>query len=60
MCQAVEEYARECGEINRIEGKIQGRVITYYELGFSVKAISDKMNIPVEQIEAILKSEENN
>lgn len=60
MCQAVEEYARECGKINRmegrIEGEIKGRILTYAELDFSINDISHKMNIPAEQIESILSS----
>ena len=62
MCQAVEEYAKECGELNRregrlegrMEGELKGRILTYTELGFSINDISEKMKLSVEQIKSIL------
>ena len=62
MCQAVEEYAKECGELNRregrlegrMEGELKGRILTYTELGFSINDISEKMKLSVDEVQEVL------
>ena len=48
-------------EISREEGfqagKIEGKIIAYYDIGCSVDDISLKMNIPVENVKDILAKE---
>lgn len=52
VCEAV----RQIRESSRLEGRSEGKIIAYNEMGLSVKEISEKVGIPEEEVVHILKT----
>ena len=52
MCKAIDDMMMD----SKMEGKTEGKVIAYYDMGLSIEDISDKINLPIEEVERILSA----
>ncbi len=48
MCKAIDDMIND--------GRIEGKILAFYEMGLSLEAISDKMSMPIHEIKRILAS----
>lgn len=55
MCTALEELKKESEIRGENKGRIEGRILAYFELGVSLEEIAKKTKLTVKEVEKILE-----
>lgn len=42
----------------REEGRLEGKILAYLDVGFTLEAIADKINIPIEKVTEVFENAE--
>ena len=53
-CEALEEIMAPELEAKELKGRLEGKVLAFVEVGFSVPEIADRVGISVEEVERII------